>query len=200
MKLGRVPCALVFLMLVIPVGCSRHRQNANQSQSEQNRTEKATASTSNPQPNTIAPLPPHEKTPEEVWSGASQTTRRSILANRIRSRWKNVRVENSSVVMTVTHPGMDEHGAQEMIGDISDLAEGSGLRRINFVRAGGMCQVTYTRPYCEYACSEQGYCSPSESHPCLTCCIIHGFPISHIPEVREEMCPPHTWVYKVPAH
>jgi hypothetical protein len=101
--------------------------------------------------------------------------------------------------MTITHPGMDEHGAHQIIDDVGKLAVAAGLRRIDLVRAGGVCEVTYTYPYCEYACPEQGYCSASETHPCLTCCLIHGYPISHIPGSRQEPCPPHTWVYKVPS-
>lgn len=142
---------------------------------------------------------PHEKTPDEVWNEASPVTRRSILASYVRRTWKDVRVENSGVLMTITHPGMDERGAQQIIGDISKLAAAAGLRRIDFVSAGGICEVRYTWPYCELACSEQGYCLPSESHPCLTCCLIYGSPIEHIPAVRQELCPSHTWVYHVPS-
>jgi len=141
----------------------------------------------------------HEKTPQEVWSEASPTTRRTTLASHVRETWKNVRVENSGVVMTITHPGMDEEGAHKIIDDIGMLAREAGLRRINFVSAGGICQITYTYPYCDYACPEEGYCLASESHPCLTCCLIHGNPISQIPVTRQEPCPPHTWVYDVPV-
>jgi hypothetical protein len=102
--------------------------------------------------------------------------------------------------MTVTHPGMDEHGAHQIIDDVGKLAAAAGLRRIDLVRAGGVCEVTYTRPYCEYACQEKMYCSPSGSEGCnLICCSIHGYPVEHIPEVRQESCPPHTWVYNVPS-
>lgn len=147
---------------------------------------------------TSATNEPQVKTPKDEWDEATLPMRRAMLTTRVRNRWQNVVVENRGDVMTVTHPGMDEESAHKIIDDTGVLAREAGLRRINFVSAGGMCQVTYTYPYCEYACSDQGYCLASESHPCLDCCLAHGYPIEQIPATRQEQCPAHTWVYDVP--
>jgi hypothetical protein len=141
---------------------------------------------------------PHEKSPEDIWREATPATRRSILANSVRRKWKNVRVENSGVIMTVTHSGMDEHGAHQIIDDVGKLASEAGFRRIDLVRAGGVCEVTYTRPYCEVACQEAAGCYPAGECN-MICCSIYGGHVSQIPEVRQESCPPHTWVYNVPS-
>ncbi len=149
-------------------------------------------------PASVPAIQAHQDKPKDEWGEATPTMRRSMLATRVRSIWQNVAVENQGAVMTITHPGMDEESAHKIINDIGALAREAGLRRINFVSAGGMCQVTYTYPYCEYSCSDQGYCLASESHPCLDCCLAHGYPISQIPATRQEACPTHTWVYDVP--
>jgi hypothetical protein len=94
---------------------------------------------------------------------------------------------------------MDEQSAQKIIVDVGTLAKEAGLRRINFVSAGGMCQVTYRKPYCETPCTEKMSCYPELSEKCnLLCCEIHGYPMNHYDEVRQEACPTHTWVYDVP--
>jgi hypothetical protein len=141
---------------------------------------------------------PQKKPTDEVWNESTPVTRRSILTNHIRRTWKNVSVQNSDTVMTVTHPGMDEQGAQKIILDMGELAIGAGLRRVNFVRAGGVCQVTYTRPYCEVSCQEAAGCYPAGECN-MICCSIYGSRPSQIPEVRQEACPTHTWVYDVPS-
>jgi hypothetical protein len=82
-----------------------------------------------------------------------------MLATRVRRTWSGVAVQDTGAVMTITHPGMDEEGAHKIINDVGTLAGEAGFRRINFVSEGSICQVTYTYPYCEYACSDQGYCS-----------------------------------------
>lgn len=141
-----------------------------------------------------------QENPKDEWSEATPMMRRTMLATRVRNRWQNVVVENQGDVMTVTHPGMDEDSARKIIDDIGTLAREAGLRRIDFVSAGGMCQVTYTKPYCEYSCEEKAECSPADSDECnLLCCSIHGYPVEQMPAgVRQEPCPPHTWVYNVP--
>lgn len=188
--------ALPLGLMIGLVGCSGQPQGTRPSNPKQQETTNRAA--------TLQPAasvqPPHAKTTEEVWHEATPATRRSLLAKHIHAKWKNVGVEDSGVIMTITHPGMDESGAQQIIDDISNLASEAGLRRINLVRAGGICQVTYERPYCESACEEKMHCSPVGSEACnLLCCSIHGYPVEHISEVREEPCPTHTWVYDVPT-
>lgn len=138
-----------------------------------------------------------EQTAADAWNQASPSMRRSMLASHIRRDWKNVRVENYGATMTITHPGMDENGARQMMDDIGNLAASAGLKRINFVRAGGMCQVTYQRPYCEIAGSIPGDdetggtgCGPYEGHS--------GDGWTSTIHTAIEPCEPHTWVYDVP--
>lgn len=117
---------------------------------------------------------------------APSAMQRSILARRIRSTWKDVHVVVAGSTMSITHPGMNESGAQQIIGEIGSMAKSAGLRRINFVREGGMCQVEYYTLHCEYT----GGCGEYLGQA--------GNGWVRIPEVRIEPCEPHTWVYDVP--
>jgi len=192
MKSRTFPSVCLVVTLFVLLGCSnKQKQSRGQNQPQM---QQAARSVTTP----IPPAVPHEKTAGEVWNESSPVTRRAILASHVRKTWKDVSVENSGVVMTITHPGMDEQVAQKIIGDLGILSVEAELRRINFVRAGGVCQVTYTRPYCEVSCQEAAGCSPAGECN-MICCEIYGSRPSQIPEVRQEACPTHTWVYNVPS-
>lgn len=152
------------------------------------------AAASTPAPATTVPstVVPHEPTPEEVWSQATPAIRRSILATQIRSTWKNVRVQTSGAVMTITHPGMDEKSARQIIDDIGKLATAAGLRRINFVSAGGTCQYEQRQPHCEITSGIDSY-----GRPYGGCSNGQGY--TYITQTYLAPCPPHTWVYNIPA-
>ncbi|MGA7794884.1 MAG: hypothetical protein WCA19_17740 [Candidatus Acidiferrales bacterium] len=195
----RGACSIVIAgMLVFGSGCQR---SANQQKSKNIAVQQPTqpAAGANPTLQSAASTVqvPQVPTAADAWNQASPSMRRSILAGHIRKTWKNVRVENSGSIMTITHPGMDENGARQMIDDIGTLAESAGVKRINFVRAGGMCQVTYERPYCEIAGSIPGDdetggtgCGPYEGHS--------GDGWTSTIHTAIEPCQPHTWVYDVP--
>ena len=147
---------------------------------------------------TSVPERTSEKTPDEIWREATPATRRSILVRNVRKTWRNVQVQNTSTTMTITHAGMDESGARQIINEIGHLATEAGFRRINLVRAGGMCQVTYKRPYCEMpgpipGDSETGGtgCGPYEGHS--------GNGWTSTTQTYLAPCSPHTWVYDVPS-
>lgn len=188
---ARTKGLVTFAILLALGGCKNQSQQASSSSAPSVVQAAAPATTV---PSTVVA---HQPTPEEVWNQATPAVRRSILANHIRKTWKNVRVQSSDSVMTVTHPGMDEKSARQIIDDVSKLATSAGLRRINFVSAGGMCQVTYERPYCEIAGripgnSETGGtgCGPYQGHS--------GNGWTHTTQTYMEPCQPHTWVYDVP--
>jgi hypothetical protein len=193
-------CMAVAFVLVLGLAC-HGVSSKNQQPSKDNAEQPVRQQTSGTSPalqSTASTVQmPHEKTAAETWNEASPSIRRLMLASQIGKTWKNVRVEHSGPTMTITHPGMDEKGAQQMIADISALAASAGLKRINFVRSGGMCQVTYQRPYCEIAGPVPGDdetggtgCGPYEGHS--------GNGWTSTMHTTVEQCPPHTWVYDVP--
>jgi hypothetical protein len=182
MKVVRLASTVLLMLLV---GCTNQGQRSVPAHSQQQAVSATTATSQSIPPVSAAP---HEKTSDEVWNEATPATRRSILASHVRKTWKNVSVEVSGATMTLTHPGMDERGAHQIITDIGQLVTEAGLRRIDFVRAGGICEVAYEQPHCEYA----GGCGPYLGHS--------GDGWVRIPAgVQQVPCPPHTWVYDVPG-
>jgi hypothetical protein len=195
-----VTCTAMAGVLILGLAChgasSKNQQPSKDNAEQQPRQQTAGASPTIQSTASTVQLP-HEKTAADTWNEASPSMRRSMIASQIRKTWKNVRVEHSGPIMTITHPGMDENGAHQMIEDIGPLAPSAGLRRINFIRAGGTCQVTYERPYCEIAGSVPGDdetggtgCGPYEGHS--------GDGWTSTIHTAIEPCQPHTWVYDVP--
>lgn len=66
------------------------------------------------------------------------------------------------------------------------VATSAGLRRINFVRAGGVCQYIQVQDHCEHVGGCRPCCSP-----------IDGW--TEIDQPVSVPCQPHTWVYNVPS-
>src|ERR1035441_5516079 len=118
MRSLRIWVVCLFLVLVALLGCSgRHQQSNASEQPSMHEPARATPA--------AQPIP-HENAPAEVWNASTPVMRRSILANYIQKTWKNVRVENYGVTMTITHSGMDEQGAKRIIDDIGKLARAAG--------------------------------------------------------------------------
>ena len=180
---------------MVLAGCSnKHQQSSGYERPQIQQSASATPAA----PPAVPPVqPPHEKTSEEIWNEATPATRRSILANSVRRKWKNVRVEDSGAIMTITHPGMDEQGAHQIIDDVGKLAAAAGLKRINLVRDGGMCQYEVTRPYCEVAGQIPGN-SETGGTGCGPCCDGRNGWTHPVYRTYSAPCQPYTWVYNVP--